>query len=281
MTRENHETIDPDAAHSRTPALVAVAAGLADGIHSLAPTCTAAVAVAIGAQWQLLAQQGPADVASTWRASVAERVRDSDRTIEDANIVVAPFSSVRLHALLVLVAEPAGRVQFSADSFVEPLLAAGGVLLDRALAAQQRDRAIRRVVLECRARNGYLLRTIDDLERELHALWPNATVRFHGRNALEGAPCSLRGPLRTACNLGLPTVSRTPAHDGLLPQELAFRIAIPMPTREGALLIEAHAAGEEPDAESVATAIELARRVDARVAVIAPAAARKIEATHA
>lgn len=280
MSRENHEPIDhPDAAHSETSALVAVATGLADGIHGLAPTCTAGVVVAIGAQWQLLAQQGPADIASAWCASVAARVRDGDRAIEDANTVVTPFSSVTTHALLVLVAEPGGHV-LSAES-VQPLLAAGGVLLDRALAAQRRDREVRRVVLECRARNGYLLRTIDDLERELPALWPSATVRFHARDALGAVAWSLRGPLRTACELGLPTVSRTPAHDGLLPRDLAFRIAIPMPSHNGALLIEGPAAGEEPDAESVATAIELTERVDGRMAVLARAAARSIATTHA
>jgi hypothetical protein len=281
MTRENQQPIDPDAAHSQTPALVAVATGLADGIRSLVPTCTVGVIVGVGAQWQLLAQHGPADIASTWRASVAARVRDSDRAIEDADTVVTPFSSVTLHALLVLVAEPGGHVEISADGFVQPLLAAGGVLLDRALAAQRRDRALRRVVLECRARNGYRLRTIDDLELALHALWPEATVKFHACNAIGSAPSSLRGPLRTACNLGLPTVSRTPAHDGLLPRDLAFRVAIPMPAHEGALLIEAHAAGEEPDAESVATAIELTQRVDGRMAATAPPAAPTVAVTHA
>lgn len=281
MTREHHEPIDPDAAHSQTPALVAVATGLADGIQSLVPTCTAGVVVGVGGQWQLLAQQGPADIASTWSASGAARVRDSDRAIEDADTVVTPFSAVTLHALLVLVAEPGGPAPSSVNGVVQPLLAAGGVLLDRALAAQRRDHTLRRVVFECRARNGFPLRTTGDLERELHALWPSATSTFHARNALEGVPWSLRGPLRTACDLGLPTVSRTPAHDGLLPRDLAFRIAIPMPSHGGALLIEAHAAGEEPDAESVATAIELTQKVDGRMAATAPAAARTIAALHA
>ena len=72
----------PPASHATDPealALVAVATGLADGIKTLVPECTVGVVAGIHSEWQLLAQRGPIDIATTWRPSLANRVRASDR----------------------------------------------------------------------------------------------------------------------------------------------------------------------------------------------------------
>ena len=147
----------PPASHATDPealALVAVATGLADGIKTLVPECTVGVVAGIHSEWQLLAQRGPIDIATTWRPSLANRVRASDRARQTADYLVAPFSSVSLHVLLVLIAAPGQRLPARVRPAMQSLLDDGGVLLDRALAAQAHDRLIRRVVLLCQQRNG-------------------------------------------------------------------------------------------------------------------------------
>jgi hypothetical protein len=68
--------------------------------------------------------------------------------------------------------------------------------------------------------------------------------------------------VRIACDLDQPSIGRTPAYEGLMPRDLAYQIAIPMPSRDGALLIECLAGGEEFDTRSLATAIALTRDID-------------------
>jgi hypothetical protein len=253
--RSNAERVtDPEA-----PAIVAVATGLAQSVHTLMPACSAGVVVAVGSEWQLLAQRGSTDIASSWRASLAERVRDSDRGEQDSSHLVAPFAAVQSHVLLVLVAEPGGQLPRRAYRTLRPVLDEGGVLLDRAVAAQRRDRAIRRVLLACRERDGHPLRTIDDLEDALSALWPNATAHFHKTTDLARAPRAARRLLRSACDRDQPTVGSTPTGNGLLPPTLRCQVAIPLPSRGGAILVESSAGGEEPDMDSVATALGVAR----------------------
>ena len=250
----------PPASHATDPealALVAVATGLADGIKTLVPECTVGVVAGIHSEWQLLAQRGPIDIATTWRPSLANRVRASDRARQTADYLVAPFSSVSLHVLLVLIAAPGQRLPARVRPAMQSLLDDGGVLLDRALAAQAHDRLIRRVVLLCQQRNGAPQRGIADVEKALSALWPNATARFYDAGAFDEAPSTPRRLMGAACAGDQPVVGRTPAHHGLLPPDLTFHVAIPIRRHGGALLITAYAGGEEPDAISVATAMEL------------------------
>lgn len=250
----------PPASHATDPealALVAVATGLADGINTLVPGCTVGVVAGIHSEWQLLAQRGPIDVAATWRPALANRVRASDRARQTADYLVAPFSSVSLHVLLVLIAAPGHRLPARVRPAIQSLLDDGGVLLDRALAAQVHDRLIRRVVLLCRQRDGEAQRGIADIERALSALWPNATARFYDGGSLDVAPSTPRRLMRAACAGDQPVVGRTPAHHGLLPPDLTFHVAIPVRRHGGALLVTAYAGGEEPDPISVATAMEL------------------------
>ena len=68
--------------------------------------------------------------------------------------------------------------------------------------------------------------------------------------------------MRVACDLDQPSIGRTPAYDGLMPRDLTYQITIPVPSRDGAILIESPAAGEEFDVRSLATAIALTRDMD-------------------
>ena len=254
-TMPTHDRTHESGAH----ALIEIAYGLANGVHTLIPTATAAVAVSVGSGWQLLAQSGPIDVATTWRANEADQVRDSDLPQQHADHLVAPFSAVGLHALLIVEAASSEQMPRRAHAIVQPLLDAGGILLDRALIVQERDRAVRRVVRLCQHENARAAHTIDDLERAVASLWPEATARFHDPADLGSTCWSARRLVRTACELDQPSVGRKPGHDGLLPIDLVYQVAIPVPSTSGAILIEVRAGGEELDTRSLATAIALIR----------------------
>jgi hypothetical protein len=262
MTYEiTHGTDQSDHEHGAF-ALLEIANGLADGVHTLIPAATAAVVVAVGSDWQLLAARGPIDIAATWRATVANQVRDSDLPQQHADCLIAPFSSVGMHALLIVATESADQMPRRAHGIVQPLLDAGGILLDRALAVQERDRAVRRVVRLCQKKDVRPLSTIHDLEELVGSLWPSATARFYTPDALAGTAWSARRLVRIACDLDQPSIGRTPAYDGLMPRDLTYLVAIPVPSQGGALLIEAPAGGEEFDTRTLATAISLTRDMD-------------------
>jgi hypothetical protein len=129
-------------------ALVRVADGLAHAIHTLLPGSTAAVVVVgHGSEWRMLGQRGPIDLSSTWRHAVARRVRDSDPRAAD-EYLIAPFSAVALEIMLVLAGPADGPDPDSIRVIVQPLLDAGGILLDRALATTRLDPPHRRNVEE-------------------------------------------------------------------------------------------------------------------------------------
>ncbi|HEY1479116.1 MAG TPA: hypothetical protein VGF46_03770 [Gaiellales bacterium] len=235
-----------------------IAEGLANGVHTLLPGCTAAVVIAIGPDWQLLAERGPVDVSAAWRATLADEVRANDRASEQADYLVAPFSSVLSHVLLVLVPNEGATLPERAYAIVQPLLDAGGILLDRAIAVQERDQAVRRVVLLCRENGGSASHSTDDLEHSLTLLWHDSSARFYDRSLMAGAGWSTRRIVRTACDLDQPTISRRPVNGGLLDRDLRYQIAIPLPARNGAIVIDVPAAGAELDTRSVAAAITLA-----------------------
>jgi hypothetical protein len=262
MTHETTHPTETRAPETGRLALLEIAAGLADGVHTLIPSATAAVVVAIGPEWQLLATRGPIDIAEGWRGAIANQVRDSDLPQQHGDYLVAPFSAVGMHALLIVASETSDQMPRRAHALVQPLLDAGGILLDRAIIVQQRERAVRRVVRLCQLKETRPLRTIADLERTVASLWPNAVVRFHDPNELGGTPWSARRLVRIACDLDQPSIGRTPAYDGLMPRDLRYQVAIPMPSQDGALLIECSAGGEEFDTRSLATAIALTREIE-------------------
>ena len=240
-------------------ALIEIAHGLANGVHTLIPAATAAVVVSIGSEWQLLAQTGPVDISSTWRANVANQVRDSDLPQQHSDQLIAPFSAVGLHALLIVESAEREQMPRRAHAIVQPLLDAGGILLDRALAVQERDRAVRRVVRLCQHENARHTHTICDLERAVASLWPEATARFHDPANLSDTCWSSRRLVRTACELDQPSVGRTPAYEGLMPVDLIYQVAIPVPSAGGAILVSVRAGGEALDTRSLATAIAMTR----------------------
>jgi hypothetical protein len=248
-------------ATTRSPhALLEIAAGLADGVHTLIPSATAAIVVAIDSDWQLVAVRGPIDIAAGWLPEIADQVRDSDLPQQHGTYLVAPFSAVGTHALLIVATETREQMPRRAHAIVQPLLDAGGILIDRALAVQERDRAVRRVVRLCAETNAaHPVRTITDLERAVASLWPGATARLHDPHELAGSCWSARRLVRVACDLGQPSIGRTPAYEGLMPRDLLYQVAIPVASVDGAILIEVPAGGEELDTRSLATAISLVR----------------------
>jgi hypothetical protein len=257
-----NETAHPTHDHAHEDganALIEIAHGLANGVHTLIPSATAAVVVSIESEWQLLAKTGPLDIASTWRANIANQVRDSDLSQQHSRHLVAPFSAVGLHALLVVEAASSDEMPRRAHSIVQPLLDAGGILLDRALAVQQRDRAVRRVVRLCQHEHARSAHTIPDLEHAVASLWPEATARFHDPANFADTCWSARRLVRTACDLDQPSVGRTPAYDGLMPLDLSYQVALPVPSLSGAILVKVRAGGEALDTRSLATAIAMTR----------------------
>ena len=260
-----HETEQPttDRTQARgAHALLEIASGLADGVHTLIPSATAAVVVAIEGEWQLLAERGPIDVPSSWRAEIADQVRDSDLPQQHGDYLVAPFSAVAMHALLVVTSESNEQMPRRAHALVQPILDAGGILLDRALGVQERDRAVRRIVRLCAGSASRPPRTLEELEAAVASLWPAATARFLEPTRLEDACWSARRLVRVTCDLAQPSVGRVPAYDGLMPRDLAYQIAIPVQSLDGAILVEAPASGETLDTRSLATAISLVREFE-------------------
>jgi hypothetical protein len=106
------------------------------------------------------------------------------------------------------------------------------------------------------------VRTITELEDAIASLWPDTTAHFYDPNDLAGTCWSARRLVRVACDLDQPSIGRTPAYEGLMPRDLTYQITIPVPSREGAILIESPAGGEEFDVRSLATAIALTRDMD-------------------
>jgi hypothetical protein len=274
MSHQTEQSTSDRAATRSAHAVLEIAAGLADGVHTLIPSATAAIVVAIESDWQLLAARGPIDIAATWLPAIADQVRDSDLPQQHGDYLVAPFSAVGMHALLIIATESREQMPRRAHAIVQPLLDAGGILLDRAIAVQERDRAVRRVVRLCTETNPQPARTLAHLERALASLWPGATARYHDRNELAGSCWSARRLVRVACDLGQPSIGRTPAYEGLMPRDMAYQVAIPVSALDGAILIEAPASGEELDTRSLATAISLVRDSEQAIGSEALPAAR-------
>ncbi len=270
MTRHAPSSIDMRTAEpNRTTeraqaplALLEVAEALAESVRKLVPSCTAAVVAEIGPAWQLLAQCGTVDVAADWRTPFATRLPSGERARQGDGYAVSAFPAKDLRALVILIAEPEARVPLRVDATIRRLLDEGGALLDEALAAQQHDRAVRRVTLLERARPGVRpSRVTDDVEAAISSLWPRASVHFHDLDTIHDAPWSTRRLVQTAFDLDRLVVDDATG-SGLLPAGLSYRVAIPFRSRRGAFLVQPWAGGEDLDIESVAAASAIARTAE-------------------
>jgi hypothetical protein len=245
--------------------LVGAAGALADAARALAPSCTTAVAVEVGSRWQLLAQAGNVDVASDWRGTLAASSGGGDgpRQGDGYAVAVIPVSGFR--ALLILVAESDSRIGARVLDSVGGLLSQGAQRLETARAAQQRDRASRRMeILSRRHSEVRPSRVTDQLESAIAALWPHAVVSFYDLATGRDAPSSIRRLAQAAYDLDNPVFDDAPAARRLLPPGLTHRFAIPFRVRRGALIVEIPANGEAMDNESVAVAHALARTAELR-----------------
>jgi hypothetical protein len=135
MIRRDHRLERAERARQREAALVEVAATVADSVHALIPGCTAAVVlVEHGCEWTLLAQRGSVDISRSWRRLVALYTRVCDDAEDHGDSLVASFPSRRVQAMLVAVPVAGISLPAGTRAIVQPLLDAGGNLLDAAVA---------------------------------------------------------------------------------------------------------------------------------------------------
>jgi GGDEF domain-containing protein len=266
MIHPSQPASETDSTHDDGPSdlaaadAVRVAEELAGSARALLPSCTAAVAVEVGSRWQLLAQVGAIDVASDWRGTLAASTGGGEGSRQGDGYAVAVLPTSRLRALLILIAESGSGIGGRALDAVSGLLAEHAPLLDDAIAAQQRERASRRIELLSRQHSETRpSRVTDRLESTVASLWPDADVRFYDLGSGKDAPSSIRRLAQSAYDLDNPVFDDAPAARRLLPASLTYRFAIPFRTRRGALIVELPANGEALDNESVAVAHAVAR----------------------
>jgi HD-GYP domain-containing protein (c-di-GMP phosphodiesterase class II) len=248
-----------------TAELVVVARALARDARALVPSCTTAVAVEVGSRWQLLAQSGSVDVTVDWRGTLAASTGGGDGSRRGDGFAVAVLPTTRLRALVILIAESDVAVAGRALDAVSGLLSRHAPLLDRALAAQERDRASRRIELLSRQHSETRpSRVTDRLEGTISSLWPNAEVRFFDLGSNREAPSAIRRLAQSAYDLDSPMFDDAPTARRLLAPDLTYRFAIPFRTRRGALIVEVRADGEALDNETVAVAHAVTRAAELR-----------------
>jgi hypothetical protein len=137
VIRKEHRVEVAELARQNEVVLAAVALRVAEAAAALLSGCTAAVVVAgIGSEWRMLAQSGPEDLSDTWRRLVAESTRVEEPDSARSRALVLGLASERISAKLVLAPLAAISLPQSARRIVQPLLDAGGVLLDAALFAE-------------------------------------------------------------------------------------------------------------------------------------------------
>jgi hypothetical protein len=133
VIRRDHRLETAERARQTAAALAKAAAGIADAVHALIPGCTAAVVVVEqGPEWTMLAQRGPLDVTRSWRRMVARHTRLVGGSGTRRDVLVAPIPSQRLHAMVVVVPIEGVSLPQATRTIVQPLLDAGGLLLDAA-----------------------------------------------------------------------------------------------------------------------------------------------------
>jgi hypothetical protein len=135
VIRREHRADVAELARAHEDALVAVGREVAEAVHALIPGCTAAVVLAdTGPEWRMLAQCGPGDLTRSWRRLVAGTARITHMPGGPHDALVTPLRSSRINVMLVAVPEGGSSLPPSAQQIVRPLLDAGGILLDAALA---------------------------------------------------------------------------------------------------------------------------------------------------
>jgi hypothetical protein len=150
VIRKEHRVEFAEIARRNEAVLAGVAFRVADAVHALLSGCTAAVVmVGIGSEWRMLAQSGPEDLSDTWRRLVAGTARLEGPESGHPNALVLRFASQRISAKLAMAPLPAISLPQNTQRIVQPLLDAGGVLLDAALSAEMTpDRPGLRLVTE-------------------------------------------------------------------------------------------------------------------------------------
>ncbi len=238
--------------------LIDVACAVTAAARGLVPSCTAALVTRVGRSWQILAQNGPADVIGYHRRELASL--DLGRcgiTLSDQHLV-AGLDTRGAAICLVLVAAHGREVPVRAPDLLQSILDCAAEKLDEAAALQRRDRAIRRMELLRGQGQEAGLRSMRDLEDLVASLWPLATVRYLSRDAALGLERRLRRIIGEACTTGNVAVDATSDDPNLRTPDWTHRVAVPV-SKHGALLIEPAAAGEMLDEETVAAAAVAAR----------------------
>ena len=124
----------PPARYPRGP-LLAIAESLAAHAAVLVEGVSVAVVYETAGDFEIVAQAGGVDVAQSFDRRVARTVARTDVAYERAGVLVAPFSAVFGHALLIVVGDPSAPLGGEAREALHGLLAAGGIALDRVFAA--------------------------------------------------------------------------------------------------------------------------------------------------
>jgi hypothetical protein len=152
VIRRDHRIEIAEIARKHETVLADAARGVADAVHALVPGCTAAVVVVgMGSEWKMLAQCGPVDLSCFWRRVVATTARVAAPSSGPDDAIVAPFASVRIRAVLALVPLAGTSVPPGTRRIVQPLLDAGGILLDATFSVESTPpRAALRLVPESR-----------------------------------------------------------------------------------------------------------------------------------
>ncbi len=141
MIRKDHRIEIVEIARLNEAELAGVAFRVADAVHALISGCTAAVVlVEAGHEWRMLGQSGPEDVSGSWRRLVARTVRIDARAPEQARALVLPISSERVSTKLVIAPLAAISLPQGTRRIVQPLLDAGGILLDAAVSGGRAPR---------------------------------------------------------------------------------------------------------------------------------------------
>jgi hypothetical protein len=149
LIRRDHRLEIAERARQTAAALEEAAAGLADAVHALIPGCTAAVVVVEqGPEWTMLAQRGPVDVTRSWRRMVARHTRIVGDRESRGDVLVAPIPSRRLHAMVLVVPIDGVSLPQGTRTIVQPLLDAGGLLLDGAFGPASSERDVLRLISE-------------------------------------------------------------------------------------------------------------------------------------
>jgi hypothetical protein len=149
LIRRDHRLETDERARRTAAALAEAATGIADAVHALIPGCTAAVVVVEqGPEWTMLAQRGPVDITRSWRRMVARHTRVIGDSESRRDVLVAPIASRRLHAMVVVVPIEGVSLPQGTRTIVQPLLDAGGLLLDAAMDPASSGHDILRLISE-------------------------------------------------------------------------------------------------------------------------------------